>query len=571
MRTELFRLADRLEGGADPDFDRDVLSEWRVRGRPIIERNSEYFETLLQQVRQFMDRGRYAEAAERAQIAASFACLWHPGRFASATLENDLQEIGARTMADPGPSVATGSGTGMRILHVATQVGQIGGHVRMLRRWIKEDPANSHSLALTRQFEAVPHELFEAIAAAGGSVHLINHARGSYLAWARSLQRQMRQSDLIVLHVHVMDILPCLALGGLSDRPPVIYVNHADHLFWVGVAAADSVVNTRQSGGDLCTSRRGIAVERNLNLPLCLEPIEVSRSKRASKEALGIPADSILLLSIARGVKYREFGAMSYADLMLPVLRKHPNARLVVIGPGDLVDWSEASAAVSGRISVLPETPDTRAYLEAADIYVDSFPFPSNTSLFEAGLFGLPLVSFFPFGAGCEVMGADSFGFDTSILRPTSRQMFDATLSSLIADSHARIEGGQRTNRLIRETNMGPNWKSEIQRIYARTLSLHGTDRGAMPEAVPQSEISDIDLFQPFTFGHVSPDHSLSDCLSDIKEFEIRARPLSQRIAYMAKRVASSDSRMSERISSFRYLFPEWALRRAQSALRSLK
>ena len=38
----------------------------------------------------------------------------------------------------------------------------------------------------------------------------------------------------------------------------------------------------------------------------------------------------------------------------------------------------------------------------------NSFPIPSNTSLLEAGLYGLPLVTYYPFGDGCEVMGADS-------------------------------------------------------------------------------------------------------------------------------------------------------------------
>ena len=125
-------------------------------------------------------------------------------------------------------------------------------------------------------------------------------------------------------------------------------------------------------------------------------------SCEAAKRALDIPDDSIVILTVARAVKFRTVGGVSFADALLPVLQGNPRVRLVAVGPGGTEDWSAAAAVVPGQILALGERADTRAFFEAADVYLDLFPFPSNTSLMEAGLHGLPLVTRFPFGPGAR-------------------------------------------------------------------------------------------------------------------------------------------------------------------------
>jgi hypothetical protein len=565
VRARPLEVPASFEDRIDPDFDRDVLAGWRTQGEPLIRRHWHEFGTLLYDVGRAMDRGHLADAAAKAQIAAWYACFWHPGVFYSSTLETYLREIGKRAMPlDLGPRPAPRRAGRMRVLHVATQVGAIGGHVRMLWRWIGEDAANTHSVALTRQFGAIPDRLVDAVEASGGAVHLINHTPGSYLNWARKLQRHMHAADLVVLHSNSMDILPFIALGGFRDRPPVIVLNHSDHMFWLGAGVADSVVNTRASGHELCIRRRNIGADRNLRLPLCLEPAVRERSKEEAKAELGIDPERIVLLSIARGVKYRRLGTVTYADLFLPVLSENPSVQLIVIGPGEQADWAEACALVPGRITALPETPNTRPYLEAADIYVDSFPFPSNTSLFEAGLAGLPLVSFFPFGEDCEVMGADSFGFDSTILRPRSRDELVSTLSDLIADKAARHALGERAKRSIEATNMGPSWSKAITDIYVRTLAM--TQRARPRETAQAPEFSDLDVFQPFAFGNPTGCRSMEDRRRLIVDLEIRALPLAERFRYCAAELGQCRFASRQGLTTIRYLFPEWFLRRAQSA-----
>ena len=142
-------------------------------------------------------------------------------------------------------------------MHLATGLTAIGGHTRMLTHWVRNDPANRHSLVLTRQFEPVPEAVRDAIDAAGGEVTQLNLLAGTILTWAGELQKCMAEADVVVMHVHSMDVIPFLACAGMAAPPPVIFVNHSDHLFWLGVRAVDLVLSTRLSGNALCSHGAG--------------------------------------------------------------------------------------------------------------------------------------------------------------------------------------------------------------------------------------------------------------------------------------------------------------------------
>ena len=87
-------------------------------------------------------------------------------------------------------------------------------------------------------------------------MHQINRSMGGLLGWGRALQSVIDASDLVVLHVHNNDVVPFLALAGMGRRrPPVVFVDHADHLFWLGARFADLIVNTRLSGHRLAARR----------------------------------------------------------------------------------------------------------------------------------------------------------------------------------------------------------------------------------------------------------------------------------------------------------------------------
>ncbi|WP_195759960.1 glycosyltransferase [Paracoccus sp. S-4012] len=547
--------------------DLPVMDEWRIAGRELVARHSGELDGLIDTVERLVATGDFAHAAAAAQVAANHAVMWHSGRFASHRLEAAIRRLGHSAL----PGIGTRrprmrQSTGMNVLHVASRVAGIGGGSRMIWRWIGRDRANRHSLALTRQIDAVPARLRDAVAESGGRIARINFSLGGLLGWARRLQAALAEADIVVLHADNFDIVPVLALAGMERRPPVLLLNHSDHVLWLGAGFADLVVNTRRSGLELCVARRGIPRERNALMPLCLEPMPRTLSRVEAKRILGLPEDSVVLLTIARAVKYRALGGASFADTLVPVLRDDPRVHLVAVGPGGAVDWSAAMAAVPGRIHLHPERPDTATFFQAADIYIDSFPFPSITSLFEAGLFGLPLVSFYPFGPGCEVMGADSPGIDGVLVRCESASAYRAELNRLLAAPSRRVAVGERTRANIEATNIGEGWLRALEAVYDRALALPPRAPGA---GCDTPRLTDLDAFLPFVFGHLDHGQTPEVRMACATEADLRLFPIAVRLQTwlgLARRRGFVFRKTSQ---AWRYLLPEWLTGRLKGLSRT--
>jgi glycosyltransferase involved in cell wall biosynthesis len=401
---------------------------------------------------------------------------------------------------------------------------------------------------------------------AGGRIHRANRAVGGLQSWARRLQAPLSEADLIVLHADNMDVIPFLALAGMRRRPPTVLLNHSDHVLWLGAGSVDLVVSSRRSGLQLCNERRGIEKERNVLLPLCLEPLRRRFSRVEAKRALGLPDDSLVILTVARAVKFKTIGAATFADALVPVLRANPRLRLVAVGPGGAVDWSQAAAEVPDRLLTLAERPDTQLFRAAADIYVDSFPFVSITSMFEAGLHGLPLVTRYPFGSGCEVLGADSPGLDGVTLRTRSIEDFQHVVECLGADAALRAETGSRTAAEIEAVNTGEGWKRALARVYERALTLPRRDPlDQRRDGSPQ--FRDLDLFSPFVYGEREHGRTPAARLALATEINLKALPPGRRLRTWSRMAWRRDFKYRGAGATWRYLLPEWLGCRARTLL----
>lgn len=548
------RAAPDEDKGPDPEL-RPLLDAWRRDGRDLIRAQRAEFDALLAAIEPEMQRRRHARAASLAQVAANHAVVWHPGIFASGALDDLLGRLGAAALPMPFRRGERRAGP-LEILHVVTQVSAIGGHVRMLWHWIGEDGGNRHSLAMTRQTAPLPGRLVKAVQAAGGTVSHVNRTPGGLLPWARNLQALLAKADLVVLHVHNQDIIPFLALGGMAERPPVLLVNHADHVFWLGAGLVDCVLSTRQSGHRLCADRRGFPPERNLVLPLCLDPPPPAVPRAQAKRRLGLPEDSVVILTLARSVKYRSLGGQSFADALVPVLKGDRRRHLVAVGPKGSVDWSAAMAQVPGQITVLPETTETEQFFAAADVFVDSFPFSSITSMLEAGLHGLPVVTRYPFGPGCEIMGGDSVGLDDNLVWTNSLRDFRGAVLRLVSDPDHRLRLGRRTRAHIEATNMGPDWRRNLAAVYDAAFRL--PPRRSRPPGAERPQITDLDLFMPFVFGTVLARPGEAARLALARELGLKTMPNLQRLALCAAMALRGELRFRKGWSAWRNLVPEW-------------
>ena len=554
LNVDSFLRANNDEGKQDAAFEAQ-LENWRLSGREAVQTHWREFSELARRGELLTDNGRYASAVAAAQTAANFAVLWHPGVYASPILDQTLARLGRSAIPTDGAArYATTSPSS--VLHVATQVSAIGGHSRMIARWIGRDGARVHSLALTRQAWPVPEDLVNAVAKAGGEIRFVNCCAGGPLAWASGLQSIMKRHDLIVLHVHNQDVVPFVALGGMRRRPRVLLLDHADHLFWLGAGSVDLVINTRLSGRDLCVRRRGVPVDQLAPLPLCLDRVARDLDRPAARRALGLPEESVMLLTVARATKFRPVAGRTYADAFVPLLLRHPEAHLVAVGPGGSEDWTAAQSQVPGRIHSFSETPNTRHFYEAADIYVDSFPFMSNTSILQAGQYGMPVVTRYFFGKGCDIMGADSIGMDANLVRTIDPHDFERRLGLLIENETLRKDLGGRTRAGLESINAGADWNAALAEVYARAGQISQRSAPAATDETPRTD--DIDAFAPFVFGPTEAASSAGLRLAQAQELALTTVPPLERASILASLTVRRHFVYRPLHAAWRYLIPEW-------------
>ncbi len=477
----------------------NILNLWGEEGRNFIPQNFAMFNSLLTEAKNLIQQGQYDAAAVYGQIAANYAQLNHCGFFTNPELENLLLIIGKTAIqANYSQQKKLVSKKPTKILHVSTNISSIGGISRLMGRWIKQDQERSHSVALTRQVaENIPQNLKDAVSESQGQIYLLNEQVGGIITRAKRLRECAADADLVVVHTWEHDVVPTIAFANREQSPPIIYVNNGDHWFWVGASICDILINLRESGQILAHQRRGIESQRNLVLPTILEPISRKLSRLEAKQQLGLDPNSILLLSIARSVKYKTVGKLNFASAHVPLLNKYQNAVLIVIGAGDSgEDWSEAIALTQGRIRVLGETKDTATFYQAADIYVDSFPFVSITSLLEAGSYGVPLVSRYPYDSDdCGVLGSDMPGLADNLIRVKDLEEYTQVLAKLVKDQELRLSLGETTRSKIAANHWGENWQQILESVYHQAVMV--SRQTAFPDGVTEMSLGEPDVFLP--------------------------------------------------------------------------
>ncbi|MBZ8134450.1 hypothetical protein [Afifella sp. IM 167] len=492
-----FRAAD---SGECPEPRPDIVDPfgWYDRGEPILAHNLREFEALLRRSRAEFDAGHAAAAAVFAEAAALSAVSGACGLFGSAALDDILRAIGVRWVGAVGKPIPPSPGQRRRVLHVVTTAQEIGGMTRMIWRWVENDRSSVHSVVLTDQYGPVPPRLPATIASQGGSFTQLSGSSWQLIAKARQLRDAARSADLVVLHVGNRDVIPVLAFAESRDRPALAYLNHADHLFWLGASTWDAVISLRRSAYELCQARRGIARERNLLLPIPIAPLEHQTDRGTAKAKIGLEPGRLVLLSVARSLKYATIGEVSFADAHVPFLKAFPEATLVVLGAGDRPDWSDAMQATGGRILALPETAHTADYYDAADIYVDSFPFVSTTSMIEGALRGVPAVTRNPFSRQCAIFGCDVPGLDEHMVRCADLESYTEALSRLARDAALRNTLGETTRRSLLKMHSGPGWSERLTTIYETIFSLPAEARSQAPS---HPLFAELDRFMPFIHG----------------------------------------------------------------------
>ena len=466
--------------------------------------NSQAYEWLIRKIGAIDRRNKMEVVLHHVRMAARFAAEFHPGRFADGAIENIALEIGAEldgiAAQDGGLGLPVArEGSRRRVLHVASSVLGIGGLTRMLYHWIRNDQTSCHSIVVVNQpgVIPVPRWLSEAVQNRGG--HLVLFPPGSNLCqkaqWLRKMARQ--GADLVVLHHGAFDVVPTVAFS-VNGCPPVVVLNHADHLFWLGSSVSDMVINLRTAGAEHTAKRRFVSSNAVLPVPL-VDPVRKASPRQSARCTLGIPEDQIMLLSIGRAEKYRPCGPYDFVATAGKILQGHPRAHLYVVGESFRGIAPYLRCGAHERLHFVGSMEDPSLYRAAADVYLESFPFGSQTALLEAALSGLPVVP--AYAPLFPLLVANDDAILKLLPNPHCEQEFLERVNLLIQEPGQRLQLGEALRKCLLVDHVGQGWVERLIAMYRETAHLTH-----IPQPIPASPCCMTDADISLSLWHVVAD-----------------------------------------------------------------
>lgn len=428
---------------------------------------------------------------ERIQQAVKFAVQNDTGYYCSPEIETKLCEI-AQSIPNDNKKSPIQPGT---ILHIMTSAYKSGGHTRVVERWIANSPLEeNHSVILINQEPGhFPCQIEGLVKARGGQV--LQLPQVSQMKKAAILRSWSHNASKIILHVHMYDPVSILAYGISSFKVPVIFFNHADHLFWIGASIADLCVDMSKWRCDFSRRRRGI--NRTCLLPIPIDENFSTYSRKEAKKNLEILSEKKVIVTMAQEYKYGRYHDLDFFSFLLRITIKHPERIVLAIGPSYAHPlWEFMKTVSDGRVRACGEIPYDQigTYLCAADLYIESFPFPSFTSLLDVANLGIPTLSLrLPLhhldsveesGTMCESMDDLSHRVE-SIL---NRDQLPTYLIDLITRYHRR-----------------ERWLEQLKKVYAACPTSHQIND--FSNASIDSSIGDLEAYLHYLKGNLRSDH----------------------------------------------------------------
>lgn len=362
----------------------------------------------------------------------------------------------------------------LRVLQVLPTLG-VGGAERMVARLVHHLVASGHHVGVVSLYDRVPRSVEADLRAEGVELHFLGKRPGPDLRMVPRLARVIGAFRPDVLHSHSSHVLryalPALAfrrcrvlhtLHNLAefeaDRPGRLLQRGAFRLGVVAVAIGDAVADSMRRA-------YGLAPHRTIPNGIPLVDYATPAAARGElREALGLPADVPVLLSVGRFKAQKDHATLlsAFASGRLRAL----GARLLLAGDGELRAALERQArelAIADRVRFLGVRADVPRLLAAADVFALSSRFEGNPlCVMEAMAAGRPVVAT---AVGCvpELVSAES----GLLVPPQDPGALERALFALASDLPAARAKGAAAARVARERFDDALTARSYERLYA--------------------------------------------------------------------------------------------------------
>jgi hypothetical protein len=198
---------------------------------------------------------------------------------------------------------------------------------------------------------------------------------------------------------------------------------------------------------------------------------------------------------MATSGKFRPLGDADFCDIHSKLLDLDPMLEIIVIGPRPTeAYWKSWAAKTSNRMRAVGPQLETHCYMRAADIYLDSYPFGSLTSLLEAGLSGLPCASWqkLQSDAHAGTLTCDDIALDALPYHYFNQGEYLNYVISMLNNRGLSRQCGKETRDSIQKYHCSDWWLQRLNQCYAQALENFSKGHGP-GLAVPAGPVSDQD------------------------------------------------------------------------------
>ena len=307
--------------------------------------------------------------------------------------------------------------------------------------------------------------------------------------------------DLIHSHLWAANIIARVA-GRLTHVPVISSVHNPDHEAeaWADGAEVSLVKRrvvraldrwTAHAGGDrLIAVSQYVKESANRHLGVPLQSIEVvynpidtdvlttqATTRDELLKACGLPADSLILLNVARVSPQK---GLVYALRALPeILKRYPTAQLVSVGATTDQSWVEqlqreaTTLGVADHFHVVGQRRDVTDFLRACDVFI--FP-----SLYE-GL-GIALIEAMAAGCACVASSAGpipevvTHGQDGILVPPGDAEEIATAVCQLLDDEALRTRLGTAASSTAFSRFQPEKSAAALTRIYESLVATKNTN-----------------------------------------------------------------------------------------------
>ena len=419
----------------------------------------------------------YRQSISIAKQLMGHATMYGTSYYASSELEKPFLQL-AETLETPrGITYIKGS-----FLHVMTTAYTVGGHTRVVERWIASaSRKEKHSLVILNQgTESIPERLSEVVSNHQGTLDIFES--DSMEVNAARLRKIAMSYEYIILHVHMNDPLPIVAFGKDDFTRPVILFNHADYTYWCGSSIVDMLADLRDNE---MYKVRGIPNHYTLRIPLELSDsaMKINRTKEESRKLLGLPLDKKILLTTGAATKFAPFGGYEFCDVINECIQSREDTICIGVGP-----TAETGHWINYPDKFIPIGPVNNGekyfdYVNACDEYLGSLPIDGGLAMLDALQYHKPIVSYSLFDTqlGDLVCGIDTF-VDKNLLFTTLSRLLDSEEAS---QSYARKQYEEAMNHHSMTV-----WRTNLEQMLLQTPKKHHINRRYIKGKLPINDLS---------------------------------------------------------------------------------